>query len=151
MFGTSVNAPCRLLLGLAAPRGLDILGNMDSKDAIAAFAALAQGTRLDAFRLLVRAGAGGLPAGAIGETLGVAPATLSFHLKELKNAGLVACECEGTSRIYSPNLSAIEALIRFLTAHCCEGVAGSGPPGRRRDEARGTSARARRAPRGRQR
>ena len=116
---------------------------MDAKDAIAAFAALAQETRLDVFRLLVRAGAVGLAAGAIGETLGVPAATLSFHLKELRNAGLVTCVCEGTSRIYSSNFPTIDALIRFLTAHCCEGVTGSRPSRALRGETKARSTRAR--------
>jgi DNA-binding transcriptional ArsR family regulator len=63
---------------------------MEKQLAISALAALAQETRLDVFRRLVRAGPEGLPAGAVGEALGVPSATLSFHLKELKNAGIVA-------------------------------------------------------------
>ena len=51
---------------------------------------------------------------------------LSFHLKELRSAGLVACECDGRSRIYSPELSTVNALIDFLTANCCRGLDGSG-------------------------
>jgi DNA-binding transcriptional ArsR family regulator len=98
---------------------------MEKQIAIAALAALAQETRLDVFRLLVQAGPAGLPAGAVGEALGIPSATLSFHLKELKSAGLVRCERDGRSRIYSPDVSAINELIRFLTANCCKGVPGS--------------------------
>ncbi|MBW2425621.1 MAG: helix-turn-helix transcriptional regulator, partial [Deltaproteobacteria bacterium] len=74
---------------------------MEKQVVIGALAALAHETRLDVFRLLVRAGPKGLPAGQIAETLGLAPATLSFHLKELSGAGLVACQRAGRSRIYS--------------------------------------------------
>lgn len=91
--------------------------------AIAALAALAQETRLEIFRVLVRAGPAGLAAGAIGDHLEIPAATLSFHLKELKNAGLVACSRQGRSRIYSPDFSTTSELLRFLTANCCQGVA----------------------------
>lgn len=100
---------------------------MEKQIAISALAALAQETRLDVFRVLVQAGPEGLPAGAIGEVLGIPSATLSFHLKELRSAGLARCEREGRSRIYSPDFSAVRALIDFLTANCCQGVDGSGP------------------------
>ena len=102
---------------------------MEKQVAISALAALAQETRLDVFRLLVQAGPEGLPAGAVGEALGIPSATLSFHLKELKSSGLVRCERDGRSRIYSPDLSAINELIGFLTANCCRGVS---RPSRRR-------------------
>jgi DNA-binding transcriptional ArsR family regulator len=95
---------------------------MEKQVAISALAALAQETRLDVFRLLVQAGPEGLPAGAVGDSLGIASATLSFHLKELKSAGLVRCERDGRSRIYSPDLSTVNELIAFLTANCCQGV-----------------------------
>ncbi len=90
---------------------------------LSALAALAQETRLDVFRLLVQAGREGLPAGAIGEALDIPSATLSFHLKELKNAGLIRCERAGRSRIYSPAFKAVNELVRFLTENCCAGVA----------------------------
>ncbi len=99
---------------------------MEKQIAIIELAALAQETRLDVFRLLVQAGPEGLPAGAVGDALGIASGTLSFHLKELKSAGLVRCERHGRSRIYSPDLSAVNELIAFLTANCCQGVDGSG-------------------------
>lgn len=102
---------------------------MEKQIAISALAALAQETRLDVFRVLVQAGPQGLPAGTIGTLLGVPSATLSFHLKELKSAGLIECERQGRSRIYSPDLSAVNELITFLTANCCRGVDGSGPAG----------------------
>ncbi len=105
---------------------------MDSKDAVAALSALAQATRLEVFRALVQAGPEGLAAGAISEALGIPSATLSFHLKELKNAGLVDCQCEGTSRIYTPSFPAVYALVQFLTANCCGGVGGPGATSARR-------------------
>ncbi len=102
---------------------------MEKQVAISALAALAQETRLDVFRVLVQAGPEGLPAGAIGTVLDIPSATLSFHLKELKSAGLIRCERQGRSRIYSPDLSAVNKLIDFLTANCCGGVDGSGSAG----------------------
>lgn len=102
---------------------------MEKQIAISALAALAQETRLDVFRVLVQAGPEGLPAGAIGTVLGIPSATLSFHLKELKGAGLVRCERHGRSRIYSPDLTAVNELIDFVTANCCRGVGGSGSAG----------------------
>lgn len=100
---------------------------MEKQDVLAALAALAQETRLDIFRLLVRAGGEGLAAGAIAETLGVSPATLSFHLKELKSAGVARCRREGRSLIYSPDFEAMNDLLGFLTENCCGGVANCGP------------------------
>jgi DNA-binding transcriptional ArsR family regulator len=99
---------------------------MEKEAVIAALAALAQETRLDAFRLLVQAGPGGLAAGAIAEALSVPSATLSFHLKELKSAGVVECRREGRSLIYSPDFAAMNALLSFLTENCCTGSAGCG-------------------------
>ena len=94
---------------------------MKSSNALSILAALAHETRLDAFRLLVRAGPEGLPAGAVGERLGIPSATLSFHLKELKNAGVVRCRRVSRSLIYSPDFASMSALLAFLTEHCCEG------------------------------
>ena len=104
---------------------------MEKAAAIQALAALAQDTRLDIFRVLVRAGSDGMPAGAIGESLGVPSATLSFHLKELKGARVVACRREGRSLIYSPDFEAMNHLVGFLTENCCEGVAACNRPARR--------------------
>ena len=102
---------------------------MEKQIAIGALAALAQETRLDVFRVLVQAGPEGLAAGAIGTVLGIPSATLSFHLKELKSSGLVRCERQGRSRIYSPDLAAVNELVDFLTANCCRGVDGAGSAG----------------------
>lgn len=94
---------------------------MEKQVVVSALAALAQETRLDVFRLLVRAGPDGVAAGQIAEALGLAPATLSFHLKELKSAGLVGCTRDGRSRIYSPDFGAIAELVGYLTENCCAG------------------------------
>ena len=99
---------------------------MEKQIAITVLAALAQETRLDVFRLLVQAGSEGLPAGSIGEALGVPPATLSFHLKELKSCGVVDCQREGRTLIYSPNFSLMNQLVSYLTENCCSGLAACG-------------------------
>jgi ArsR family transcriptional regulator, arsenate/arsenite/antimonite-responsive transcriptional repressor len=99
--------------------------------AVASLTALAQETRLAIFRALVAAGADGLPAGEIARRLALPPATLSFHLKELKQAGLAGCRREGRSLIYSANFDAMNDLLRFLTENCCAGdpAACGVPPG----------------------
>jgi DNA-binding transcriptional ArsR family regulator len=94
---------------------------MENKDAVQALAALAQETRLDIFRLLVQAGAEGLPAGRIGERLELPSATLSFHLAQLKQAGLATCRRDGRSLIYSAEYSAMTGLLAYLTENCCQG------------------------------
>ncbi len=96
---------------------------MEKPDAIAALAALAQDTRLDVFRLLVQAGPAGLPAGRIGEQLGLPSATLSFHLNQLRHAGLVAFRREGRSLIYAAEYAAMNGLLAYLTENCCQGDA----------------------------
>jgi DNA-binding transcriptional ArsR family regulator len=95
---------------------------MEKQVAISALAALAQETRLDVFRLLVRAGPQGVPAGDLGDALGIPSATLSFHLKELKSAGLVRVERRGRSRIYRPDFAVANELVGFLTSNCCQGL-----------------------------
>ena len=95
---------------------------MESTDqAVKALGALAQESRLNAFRLLVRAGEEGLPAGEIAEELQIAPATLSFHLKELVAAGLLEQQRDGRSIIYFINARAIGSLMGFLIHDCCQG------------------------------
>ncbi|WP_298283262.1 helix-turn-helix transcriptional regulator [Acidocella sp.] len=94
---------------------------MNKSDALTALAALAQEARLDVFRLLVQAGPEGLPAGQLGERLGLPSATLSFHLKELRHAGLVRFEREGRSLIYSAELANMNGLLAYLTENCCQG------------------------------
>jgi DNA-binding transcriptional ArsR family regulator len=90
-------------------------------DAVATLAALAQETRLRIFRLLVEAGAAGMNAGAIAEAVAVPGATLSFHLKELSHAGLVVSRQEGRFVFYAANYPAMDDLIAYLTANCCQG------------------------------
>ena len=94
---------------------------MEKKSALAALAALAQESRLDIYRLLVQAGAAGLPAGQIGEQLGLPAATLAFHLKELKNAGLATVTRNGRSLIYAAAYPTMTALLEYLTENCCQG------------------------------
>ncbi|MCS5636183.1 MAG: metalloregulator ArsR/SmtB family transcription factor [Myxococcota bacterium] len=95
---------------------------MEKQIAVSALAALAQETRLDVFRLLVRSGPEGLAPGRLADLLELPPATLSFHLKELRSAGLVVCQREGRSRIYRPDFEAMNQLVGFLTESCCQGV-----------------------------
>jgi DNA-binding transcriptional ArsR family regulator len=94
---------------------------MEKQLVISALSALAQETRLDIFRLLVEAGPCGLPAGALAEALGTPSATLSFHLKELRNAGVVSCRRQGRSKIYAPDFDAVGELIDYLCDNCCQG------------------------------
>jgi DNA-binding transcriptional ArsR family regulator len=97
---------------------------MEKQQVIQALGALAHETRLDIFRVLVQAGPGGVAAGAIAETIGAVPATLSFHLKELKNAGVVSARREGRSLIYAPEFDRMQDLLSFLTENCCQGAGG---------------------------
>ena len=95
---------------------------MEEKQAVASLAALAQPLRLRVFRALVGAGPEGMNPGALGALLGVAPSTLSFHLKELMLSGLVQQEREGRSLIYRASLEQMNALMEYLAAHCCLGA-----------------------------
>ena len=92
---------------------------MESKNVIQVLAALAQESRLGIFRLLVEAGPAGLSAGEIGSELALAPATLSFHLKELARASLIAARQDGRYIYYSANFASMGALLGFLTENCC--------------------------------
>lgn len=94
---------------------------METEDALAALAALAQDTRLAVFRYLVEAGPEGVTVDRIGEALDVAPATLSFHLKELSRAGLVKSRQESRFYWYSAHYQAMNSLIAYLTESCCRG------------------------------
>jgi DNA-binding transcriptional ArsR family regulator len=94
---------------------------MKLTEAVGALGALAQETRLAIFRLLVQAGPEGLPAGIIAERLGVAPPTLSFHLSQLSNAGLVTSVRQSRSIVYAPDFDAMRGLVGFLTENCCGG------------------------------
>jgi DNA-binding transcriptional ArsR family regulator len=101
---------------------------MKTTDAVAALAALAQETRLAVYRLLVQHGASGLAAGEIAESVGIAPATLSFHLKELAHAGLVTSRPEGRFVYYAADFDAMNRLLGFLTENCCSADGGACPP-----------------------
>ncbi|MGO9455210.1 MAG: ArsR/SmtB family transcription factor [Candidatus Binataceae bacterium] len=96
---------------------------MKKSTVIAALGALAQETRLDIFRLLVQKGPEGLPAGEIGTRLGQPSPTMSFHLNQLRFAGLVTSRRESRSIIYSANFRAMSDLLAYLTENCCGGRA----------------------------
>jgi len=92
---------------------------MKTKAALVALSALSQQNRLAVFRLLVEHAPEGLPAGAIAERLGVPPATLSFHLKELTRAGLIAAHPQSRFIWYRADLGAMNGLVGYLTENCC--------------------------------
>jgi DNA-binding transcriptional ArsR family regulator len=94
---------------------------MKEKDAVAAFSALSQETRLAILRRLVREGRDGLPAGQIAEAVNVSPSNLSFHLKEMERAGLVEARREARSIIYSAAYEGLRDLIAYLMKDCCGG------------------------------
>ena len=95
---------------------------MDTKAVLTALAALAQESRLAVFRLLIQAGPAGMAASKIAEQLAIAPSSLSFHLKELSHAGLLASKQDGRFVIYTANVDAMNGLIGFLTENCCGGL-----------------------------
>src|SRR3990167_5767650 len=94
---------------------------METRDALPAFAALSQENRLEALRLLVKSGPRGIAAGALGDNLGIAAPTMSFHLKELANAGLITSRKEGRHVFYAADYGGIRRLGDFLMADCCQG------------------------------
>ncbi len=94
---------------------------MESISASEAFAALAHGTRLAVFRLLMREGPEGLPAGTVGERAGIAPSTLSFHLAQLERAGLLRSWRVHRQIFYAIDIAGTRRLIAFLTEECCGG------------------------------
>ena len=96
---------------------------MDAGLAVAKLAALAQETRLRIFRLLVEAGAAGVNASAIAESLELPPATLSFHVAHLARAGLVQARQESRFIFYSASYDAMDELIAYLAQNCCQGKA----------------------------
>jgi DNA-binding transcriptional ArsR family regulator len=95
---------------------------MEEQVAVISLGALAQGMRLRIFRALVGAAREGMTPGALCATLGVPGSTLSFHLKELMHAGLVTQERDGRNLIYRPSIEQMNALLAYLTAHCCHGA-----------------------------
>jgi DNA-binding transcriptional ArsR family regulator len=92
---------------------------MKAPSAISCLAALSHESRLEIYRVLVQAGREGLSVGEIGAPLRIAPATLSFHLKELVNAGLALARQQGRFIYYSANYERMNALIGYLTEKCC--------------------------------
>ncbi|MGE6741187.1 ArsR/SmtB family transcription factor [Allorhizobium pseudoryzae] len=94
---------------------------MEERQALAAFGALSQETRLRILRLLVVAGPDGLAAGLIADQAGVSASNVSFHIKELERAGLVASRRESRSILYSVDFDALNGLVRFLMEDCCAG------------------------------
>jgi DNA-binding transcriptional ArsR family regulator len=87
--------------------------------AVDRLSALAQETRLELFRRLVRRGPAGIPAGAIAEALAIPKPTLSFHLAALERAGLVSARRQGRSILYAANYDAVAELVGFLYENCC--------------------------------
>ncbi|MDP4300276.1 ArsR/SmtB family transcription factor [Leptothrix discophora] len=96
---------------------------MEDQDVVRALTALAQAHRLRLFRALVVAGPGGLTPGVLAAQLALPANTLSFHLKELTQAGLITQSRDGRNLIYRAAYERMNALVGFLTAHCCEGAA----------------------------
>ncbi|MEW6166212.1 MAG: metalloregulator ArsR/SmtB family transcription factor [Pseudomonadota bacterium] len=94
---------------------------MKSETAVLRLSALAQSSRLALFRLLVRRGPDGLCVGDIAAKLKLAPATLSFHLKELTRAGLLQARQDGRFIFYTANYKAMNELLAYLTENCCGG------------------------------
>ena len=97
---------------------------MEKQTAILGLAALAQETRLDIFRLLVETGPQGRAAGEIGTQLALPATTLSFHLKDLRQAGLVTCRRRGRSLIYAADFATMSGLVAYLTENCCANACG---------------------------
>lgn len=117
---------------------------MDAANAVTALAALAQESRLLIFRLLVEAGHTGLSVGEIGAPLHIAPATLSFHLKELVHADLIESRQAGRFIYYSANYKEMNALLGYLTENCCAADRGDcgpscGPASRRGRRSKSTA------------
>lgn len=95
---------------------------MEAKEAVESLAALAHSVRLEVFRALVVAGQNGLTPGVMHEGLGIPPATLSFHLKELAHSGLVTQERDGRHLIYRAAYERMNTLLGYLTENCCQGA-----------------------------
>jgi DNA-binding transcriptional ArsR family regulator len=94
---------------------------MEENEIVRSLSALAQSARLQVFRALIVAGPDGMTPGTLSETLGVPASTLSFHLKELMHAGLIAQQRDGRNLIYRASFDHMNELLAYLTAHCCRG------------------------------
>ena len=108
---------------------------MKATEVVPALAALAQENRLDVFRLLVQAGPDGMAAGHIADRLGLVSATLSFHLAQLKHAGLVTVRRDGRSLIYAADYARMNGLIGYLADECCADEPGCASPAEKKSEA----------------
>jgi ArsR family transcriptional regulator, arsenate/arsenite/antimonite-responsive transcriptional repressor len=95
---------------------------MNQSDVIKALAALAQPVRLDVFRALVVAGPRGMTPSTMAEGLGIPPSSLSFHLKELTNAGLIVPERASRNLIYRAAFERMNEVVQYLTQNCCQGA-----------------------------
>ena len=95
---------------------------MQAEAVIRALAALAQAHRLAVYRLLVQAGTDGLAAGALADAVGVPASSMSFHLAQLANAGLVSQRRQSRSIIYAADYAAMNALMAYMTENCCGGL-----------------------------
>ena len=93
---------------------------MEQGEAVEALGALAQPSRLELFRLLVRRGPEGLAAGDLAQRLAIPATTLSFHLSQLTRAGLLTARRAGRSIVYAADYDGMRALMAYLTEHCCE-------------------------------
>jgi len=94
---------------------------MNERRIVASLAALAHGHRLRIFRLLVKRGPSGMPAGEIAERVGIGPTNMSFHLKELDRAGLLRATRDGRYVRYAVDVEGMRKLLTYLTEDCCEG------------------------------
>jgi ArsR family transcriptional regulator len=117
------NVPAASSAGLDAAQYFDNSRKMNIKTAVGSLAALAQDSRLEVFRLLVQAGTAGLAAGEIAQRLEIPASTLSFHVKALAHAGLIASRQDGRHIYYSASYAAMNELIAFLSENCCGGRA----------------------------
>ncbi|HVB49079.1 MAG TPA: metalloregulator ArsR/SmtB family transcription factor [Burkholderiales bacterium] len=118
---TRFPAPPSRSAGLTSVKHFHNIPIMETREVVEALAALAQETRLAVYRMLVEAGPAGLPAGEISARLGLPAATASFHLAQLRRAGLLASRSQSRFVIYSADFGRMNELLGFLTDNCCAG------------------------------